>query len=88
MKAILVMEMPERCSKCPCSDGVVGECWVRSAEERIHDEEIFDPYPGEPGRCPLVPMPQRDMAGFGGDYDAGAKNGWNACLDAIEGSKG
>lgn len=84
MNAILVMEMPESCSKCPCSDGVVGECWARDKKDAENDTDEFDPYLGEPGRCPLKPMPERK-------HNAcrhGFAEGWNACIGAIERSKG
>ena len=83
MKAILVMDMPEYCAECPCCDECVEMC--RSMARPITE---VNGACEKPDWCPLVPMPKRDMAGVGGDYDAGAKAGWNACLDAIEGSKG
>ena len=92
MKAILVMEMPDNCAECPCSDECVDMC--RQMESVITEEVNGEC--DKPSWCPLVPMPERKSEtekttyGFG-DYDfpllrENHENiGWNACLDAIEG---
>lgn len=81
MKAILVMEMPENCIKCPLLNGS-DECIVQDEETNYYADTFYDLRNG----CPLVPMPERanhpDYCD-NGRFDAG----WNACLDAIERSK-
>ena len=83
-KVILVIEMPEYCAECPCCDECVEMC-------RQMDSPIIE-VNGEcekPGWCPLVPMPERkSIRAVCNEYEDGVADGWNACLDAIEGSKG
>ena len=75
MKAILVIDMPTDCIKCPLADGY---CW-----------NIF-PTKGIADGCPLRPLPKyRDNSKKPQDYAEvwidGAITGWNACLDEITG---
>jgi len=84
MKAILVMEMPENCVRCPLFSGNHSDMTCRG-----NYRTIDFPYPDDKVQdwCPLVPMPERKIAVPGYEAHIEAK-GWNACLDAVEGSKG
>lgn len=73
MKAVLVIDMPTDCIKCPLFDGY---CW-----------NIF-PTKGIADGCPLKPLPQKKHDGlvFKSDGTAFTKEmeiGWNACLEEI-----
>ena len=94
MKAILVMEMPENCISCPLDNH--GRCYIKPT---VGITVI--PQKGRPELCPLVPMAERRTfngeAAIKSPYLSGRVTeamkeaialGWNACLDAIEGSKG
>lgn len=81
MKAILVIEMPDICYKCPCYDHEGGICQATSNWKTNREDG-----------CPLRPMPRKLDANdwhrmFGGKYkEREAKGyGWNACLDEITG---
>lgn len=85
MKAIFIMDLPANCTECPLEMDVADteeNAWkgniCRGCGKRNADMHQ------KPDWCPLVSMPAHDMAGCGGEYDAGAKAGWNACLDVIE----
>ena len=90
MKAILVMEMPENCVVCPLDMDVAdikGKLWkgniCRACGKRNTDRSK------KPDWCPLVPMLRKDMHDYLiNERMNGYAEGWNACLDAIEGSKG
>ena len=74
MKAILMIEMPEYCEDCPCSqivDYKDKEATFCFAKSRLN--ETLD----KPEWCPLKPMPNKR----GGDEWA---TGWNACIDELE----
>ena len=94
-QAVLVMEMPESCSECPMEmdvEDTTGEKWIgnicRGCGRRNADRIQ------KPGWCPLIPMPEKkSYADLDEDADEGELtfaywNGWNACLDTIEGSRG
>lgn len=69
MKAILVIDMPTDCIKCPLADGY---CW-----------NTF-PTKGRADGCPLRPLPQKVEMDFN-EYYEGMADGWNACIDEIVG---
>ena len=75
MKAVLVIDMPKDCIKCPLSNSY---CW-----------NIF-PIKGIADECPLKTLPQKKHDGlvFKSDGTAFTKEmeiGWNAYRDAITG---
>ena len=95
MKAILVMEMPKSCDKCPLFSGHYSDMACRG-----NGGTIDYPYPDDKVQdwCPLVPMPERkeERCGLcekdvsrnskrGGEKTDMFAAGFNACLDAIEG---
>ena len=69
MKAILVIDMPTDCIKCPLADGY---CWNIFPTKGIADE------------CPLKPLPQKTYAEFPDPYKYGFADGWNRCLEEIQ----
>lgn len=99
MKAILVIEMTENCLDCSMemdAEDISGNAWqgniCRGCGKRHADKSK------KPDWCPLVPMPERKMelkkkTYFMGEYAQSIyvpdpeNVGWNACLDAIEGSR-
>ena len=68
MKAILVIDMPTDCIKCPLADGY---CW-----------NTF-PTKGRADGCPLKDLPQK-IEGKREKFMPTYSLGWNDCLDAIE----
>ena len=86
MKAILVIDMPKSCYKCPMmfDDGNGIWCGVERDKDgdmhmRVHyycDEN------GVASWCPLKPMPHKLQADW---YTDGYKEGFNACLDELTG---
>lgn len=87
MKAVLVMEMPENCVGCPLFSGSHSDMTCCGSYRTIDF-----PYPDDKVQdwCPLIPMPEKkdyEKLSDGNPTKAWG-NGWNACLDAIEGSKG
>lgn len=86
-KAVLVMDMPERCDKCllllkiPQKDGLA-LCLARPT----NGQEEYNPKREKswrPDWCPLRKLPERKKLTYT-DLDADNKaNGWNDCLDEI-----
>lgn len=74
-KAVLAMDMPERCSECNLSYTDDCDNWWCSARNCTVFDEIIDEN-GKPSWCPLKPLPQmkeRCSASF--DYDGGYCHG-------------
>ena len=74
-KAVLVMEMPERCIDCPIVNEDYG--WCNILEGYINNEERHN-------QCPLKPMPERDDGEYYSDSAKGYKVGWNDAIKAID----
>ena len=68
-KAVLVIDMPTDCIKCPLADGF---CW-----------NTF-PAKGRADGCPLRPLPKRIPTNEYG-YMTPYGSVWNACIDKIIG---
>lgn len=87
-KAILVMEMPKCCNECclslPVEDKV--ERVLCRGLEKYHSTTVFSK---RPDWCPLRELPEEHNtdARQVGEQWAVFNQGWNACLDAIEGSE-
>lgn len=75
MKAILVIDMPEKCLKCPMLNEN-DECILQDEDVSFNAETWDDLRRG----CPLRELPERQMKEDGKDYYS---QGWNACLDKI-----
>lgn len=79
MKAILVIDMPNICYKCPCYDHEGGICQASDSWETdvLHG-------------CPLKPLPsKKEIDNPDGYYDLSQLlyEGWNYCIDTITGEK-
>ena len=85
-KAILVMEMPENCMKCPMGNmnlHDMSKSGVYCQLNKRADITWESANKTRQGWCPLVPMPE--MANHPDCCDNGRYDeGWDACLDAIE----
>lgn len=80
-KAVLVMDMPESCDKCPIKNIIDYGKWCVG-----YDNTFIDTYPEKPSWCPLQPIPERkgkhsELNVY--DTDNHYKIGWNACIDEI-----
>lgn len=80
-KAILVIDMPESCDKCPLM--------FRHEEERCCMPEGRNSFCKKPSWCPLKPVPDEQceggtwtMSGYMADEFS---IGWNACIEEILG---
>lgn len=90
-KAVLVMDMPERCDKCllllkiPQKDGLA-LCLARPT----NGQEEYNPKREKswrPDWCPLRELPEKmpDLEhGYENVEKSIIRTGWNACLDALE----
>ena len=90
-KAVLVMDMPERCDKCPLllkipqKDGLA-LCLARPT----NGQEEYNPKREKswrPDWCPLRELPEKmpDLEhGYENVEKSIIRTGWNACLDALE----
>lgn len=86
-KAVLTIEMPERCLDCEFyyEFECAGECRLNSA---------FVDKQERPDWCPLRELPERNPSNpelkpgtyYKEDVYEVYKHGWNTCLDVIEGS--
>ena len=80
-KAILVMDMPERCIDCPCECD--GYCQTEGAVKGI-----VESVKKKPSWCPLKPMPEKKAVMNHMDDEVYLfRRGFNACIDAICGKE-
>jgi len=83
-KAVLVMDMPEKCGKCDLFicyrqyAGDPGDCFCGETRQSTQPND-------KPLWCPLKPMPEK-MERYLAVSDIW-KEGWNACIDAICGKE-
>jgi hypothetical protein len=86
VKAILVLEMPSSCDKCPLFGSHYSDMTCRG-----NGRSINYPYPKEVRQdwCPLRPIPDKKNRNnrVVGDYLRGRSDGYNACIDEILGDK-
>ena len=90
-KAILVMDMPEKCSKCSVCHVVDGNaiCQAKFTGDSV-EGRLTATYT-KPDWCPLVPMPEKypekDYTPRETEqYMDGYEDGYNAAIDAIGGN--
>lgn len=82
MKAVIIMDMPEKCFNCPCHFADEPEYWCGVNFEKL--ELDCDPY--RPDWCPLRPLPEKETAiSYPDEYDDGYVSGWNECIRVITG---
>jgi len=85
MKAILVIDMPETCSKCELHGKDMEGIYCEVCSEKDYIKE----YKGIPSWCPLKPMPEKKWVAKG--FDRIMENnkehlmslGWNDCLEEL-----
>ena len=97
MKAILVMDMPSSCDKCPLFGSHYSDMTCRG-----NGRSINYPYPKEVRQdwCPLKPVPSKKKERYGmnrqtstghretyGEKTDSVAVGYNACIDEILGDK-
>ena len=83
-KAILVMDMPDSCDKCPLFCNYYSDMCCGG----LHNRTIDYPYPENFRQewCPLKEMPEKSYTGNSDYYQWGDwEDGWNACIDDILG---
>lgn len=81
-KAILVIDMPDSCSKCPFFNDVYSDMCCRG----LNNAGINYPYPEDFRQCwcPLKLVPEKDEYYLGiNEYYEGRVDGWNDCLNEI-----
>ena len=87
-KAILVLDMPEKCEDCQLAEKQSGEYWYCNA---LHNYTSFiDFNEKKPSNCPLRPMPEKkqlngDVHNMQSLVEEISSASWNACIDAITG---
>lgn len=82
-KAVLVMDMPERCADCP----------LRSSEKTsyvccyltLKNISSTDYYDKKPDWCPLRELPEKKERRIGEHGERMFRAGFNACLNEIAG---
>lgn len=85
-KAILIVDMPERCSMCEFikkTDEGYCYCWRSGFEFSVNDYMKSTPI-GKPDWCPLKKIP--DKVEIKHDFPTTKYyhvRGWNACIDSI-----
>ena len=79
-KAILVLDMPRKCSGCPClqSDGD-GYDWCGITDEAIYTLANIH------SACPLKPLPEKRKDRSSYNVEDEYTHGWNDCLSKILG---
>lgn len=89
-KAVLVMDMPEDCKQCVFCRGLnackLKKYLVRDKICTVYtvDKQIMEG--GKPYWCPLRELPEKKTGNsYMNSKEKGIVEGWNACLDAIEG---
>lgn len=82
-KAVLVIDMPENCAKCP----LFGNHYSDMCCKGLSNRSIDYPYPKDFKQdwCPLVTMPERKEWPLGtSDREVIAEHrAWNKCIDEI-----
>ena len=82
-KAILVIDMPESCDKCPLFHGFYTDMTCGA-----NNHGIDYPYPKDFRQdwCPLKPAPKRDEVYRQLEWGIGYKRGWNDCVNYVVGN--
>lgn len=85
MKAVIVVDMPNKCAECELHDKDMLGIYCTVCSEK----DYIKLYKGIPSWCPLKPIPQKKEVVFSKvlDYqDGNYAEGYNACLDEILGA--
>lgn len=76
-KAIVVIDMPEKCSECVFSNPDGDWCPFRGVVS-------YTEYGSKkPDNCPIRKIPDQMQMSHTQDYNDGQNEGWNACIDNI-----
>ena len=88
-KAVLVMDMPEKCEKCPLKT-LYGDAGYYVCEAGRYCGKKWGrvDLSSKPDWCPLRPMQEKDKKQYSTGASNSYRNGWNACIDAIGGVDG
>ena len=81
-KAVLVIDMPERCHDCPFLDGDDACLAMETSSVGV------DVLKEKPDWCPLVLLPEKipePKEGYEAIEISIKRVGWNSCIDAISG---
>jgi hypothetical protein len=82
-KAILVIDMPDKCWKCPiCASYQTSAFSIREYWCATNGKDV-EPY-SKPDWCPLMPAPKEQEIWYGDDSSDWDK-GYNSCLHEIVG---
>lgn len=86
-KAILVIDMPESCGKCPLCASYQGHTWdFREYWCPALNHADVDPLARKPYDCPLKLLPEREDYYLGmNSYSEGRVDGWNDCINELLG---
>ena len=86
-KAILVMDMPSSCSDCKLKSTVCGVSNVTHCCNLANGMITLDKgFEERLPNCPLKPMIEKQKHScIDNEFQRGAKNGYNACIDEILG---
>ena len=82
-KAILVIDMPDSCDKCPLFHGFYADMTCG-----VNHYGINYPYPKDFRQdwCPLKPAPEEQLVWYDDDWSAWER-GYNSCLHEIIGEE-
>lgn len=82
-KAILVIDMPNSCDKCP----LFGNHYSDLCCKALNNRGINYPYPKDFKQdwCPLREIPDKKTVGFSGIDHYAYCDGWNDCIEEILG---
>lgn len=82
-KAVLVLDMPESCSKCTMVTGC-DYCILQDEDSNFRADSWNDLR----ANCPLRELPEKKEASkYMNEKEKGYCEGWNACIDAITGGE-
>ena len=87
-KAMLIMDMPSSCSKCPICQGIdmCGEYICSIKDEFEYEQGYYDGEYDRPNYCPLRDCPtKKEFSDIETAYDRVKTLGYNACIDEILG---
>lgn len=90
-KSVLVIDTPSRCAECPLmsrdySRGFAEVCNASAKNFLGEAWKIKDIFDVRPDWCPLKPMPVRHEMVIREEGDDPWMDGWNACIDELEGT--
>lgn len=81
-KAILIMDLPDSCDKCPLFGGHYSDMCCKG----LNNKTIDYPYPKDFRQrwCPLQDLPdEEESSDCFDEHEDGYAHGWNRCIDKI-----